>query len=147
MKLHELPKIKTRSKKRVGVGLGSGRGKTAGRGTKGQKARGKMPLYFEGGALSLIKRLPMSRGRGRNKPHNKKPIPINVKFLNLLPKNSVVDLNTLAEHKIVNKEEAELYGIKILGEGKLAVVLTVKLPCSKGARKKIEAAGGKVDHG
>lgn len=145
MELNKLPKTTTKEKKRLGQGHGSGRGKTAGRGTKGQKARGKMPLYFEGGGLSLIKRLPMRRGRGRNKVFKKKPLAINVKFLNILPKNTVVDVKALIEHKIVAKEDAQVYGVKILGEGELGVSLTVKLPCSKGARRKIEAAGGKVE--
>ncbi|MBI2036609.1 50S ribosomal protein L15 [Candidatus Microgenomates bacterium] len=144
MKLNSLPKIKARSKKRLGLGHGSGRGKTAGRGTKGQKARGKIPLRFEGGALSIIKRLPFKRGRGRNRVFKKKPIAVNVKVLNILPKNTVVDLKTLVSHKIVDQEQATLYGVKILGEGTLTVPLTVKIRCSKGAEKKITKAGGKV---
>ena len=67
MNLNQLPKIKKTSKKRLGQGHGSGKVKTSGRGTKGQKARNKVPMYFEGGALPLIKRLPYRRGKGRNK--------------------------------------------------------------------------------
>lgn len=144
MKLSELPKITKKKKKRIGLGHGSGRVKTAGRGTKGQKARGKIPARFEGGALPLIKRLPMRRGRGRNKVFKKKPISVNVKLLNMLPKNSIVDVKTLTEHAIVHKDDAYIYGVKILGDGQLSVALTVKLPSSKGARKKIEQAGGRV---
>ena len=55
MNLSNVSKLKTKSKKRVGQGHGSGRGKTAGRGTKGQKARNKVAIYFEGGALPLTK--------------------------------------------------------------------------------------------
>jgi large subunit ribosomal protein L15 len=142
--LNRLPKITTKKKKRLGQGHGSGRGKTAGRGTKGQKARGKIPLSFEGGALPLIKRLPFRRGKGRNKSLKKKPIVINVKVLNLLPENSVVDIATLVKHKIVDEKEAREFGVKILGEGELAIPLTVKLPASKGAKEKIEKAGGKL---
>ncbi len=145
MKLSELPKITTRKKRRVGRGHGSGRVKTAGRGTKGQKARGKIPLAFEGGALPLVKRLPFIRGRGRNKSFKKKPIIINVKALNLLPANSIVDVACLIKHRIIEEEEGKEFGVKILGDGQLQVLLTVKLPVSKGARKKIEKAGGKVE--
>lgn len=147
MNLASLPKITTRSKKRLGKGPGSGRGKTAGRGTKGQKARGKIPSYFEGGALPLIKRLPFRRGRGRNKVFKKRPIAVNVKVLNILPKNTTVDLATLSKHIIVTADDARLYGVKILGEGSLTIPLTVNLPCSKGAKRKIEKAGGKVTYG
>lgn len=146
MKLNALPKITSKRKKRVGMGHGSGRVKTAGRGTKGQKARGKIPARFEGGALPLIKRLPMRRGRGRNKVFKKKPIAINVKLLNILPKNSIVDIKTLIEHMIVDKDDAYTYGVKILGDGELTFPLTVKLPLSKGAKKKIERAGGKIEY-
>jgi len=145
MKLENLPKITKKKKKRLGQGHGSGRGKTAGRGTRGQKARNKIPLSFEGGALALIKRLPFRRGRGKNKVFRKKPIVINVKILNLLKKDSIVDLETLAKSNIIDKNEAEIYGVKILGDGELVVPLTVKLPVSKGAERKILKAGGKVE--
>lgn len=75
MNLSQLPKIVHRSKKRIGRGHGSGKVKTAGRGSKGQKARGKIPAGFEGGQLPLIKRLPLLRGKGKNisrKPHKDK---------------------------------------------------------------------------
>lgn len=140
-----LPKITKRGKKRIGQGTGTGRGKTAGRGTKGQKARGKIRSTFEGGQLPLLKRLPMLRGRGRNKAFKKKPITLNVKFLNLLPKNTIVDIKTLIKHKIVNEMDAQTYGVKILGDGELSIPLTVKLRCSKGAKEKIEHAGGVIE--
>src|SRR5256885_15298099 len=100
MNLSSLQKITTKRKKRVGLGHGSGRGKTAGRGQKGQKARGKVPLDFEGGALPLIKRLPFLRGKGRNKSLQEKPQVINVSALNLFPNNSVVDIESLVKHKL-----------------------------------------------
>lgn len=143
MNLQKLPKIKSKSKKRVGRGRGSGRGKTAGRGTKGLGARGKAKLFYEGGQLPLIKRLPLLRGKGRNKPRGNKPFPVNIKYLNILPENSVVDKNSLVKYNIIDKEAAEEFAIKILGEGELKKRLTVKLPTSKGAREKIIAAGGK----
>jgi len=145
MKLENLQKITKRSKKRLGQGHGSGRGKTAGRGTKGQKARRKIPLTFEGGALTLIKRLPFMRGKGKNKPFRKGPIIVNVKFLNLLKKGTIVDLKSLTENKIVDSECAKKNGVKILGDGDLNVSLIVKLPVSKGAAKKILGAGGRVE--
>lgn len=144
MELNKLPKITKRKKKRLGLGHGSGRVKTSGRGTKGQKARNKVPLYFEGGALSLIKRLPFQRGKARNKVFKRKPIGINVKYLNLLEKNTSVDIKALVSKNIVKDEDARLYGVKILGDGELKVALTVLLPVTKGAAKKIEKAGGKV---
>ncbi len=145
MSLNKLKKIKKISKKRLGQGHGSGRGKTAGRGTKGQKARSKVSLSFEGGALSLIKRLPFRRGKGKNKVFNKKPMIINVKVLNLLRKDSIVDIGTLIKNKIVDEKDAKMYGIKILGEGNIKIPLTIKLPISKGAASKIKKAGGKVE--
>ena len=144
MRLSSLTKITKRSKKRLGQGHGSGRGKTAGRGTKGQKAKGNIPLSFEGGALTLIKRLPFMWGKGKNKSFKKGPIIINVKVLNLLKKGSMVDIKSLIESRIVDADYAKRYGVKILGDGKLAVPLIVKLPVSKGAAKKIEQAGGSV---
>lgn len=145
MQLSSLTKITKRRKRRLGQGHGSGRGKTGGRGTKGQKAKGTIPLFFEGGALPLIKRLPFMRGKGKFKSLKKGPIIINVKRLNLLKKDSVVDLKTLIANHIVLGEEAKVYGVKILGDGELSIPLTVKLPVSKGAKKKIEKIGGKVE--
>ncbi|MBI2613745.1 MAG: 50S ribosomal protein L15 [Candidatus Levybacteria bacterium] len=145
MKLSSLKKITESRQKRLGQGHGSGRGKTSGRGTKGQKAKGNIPLTFEGGALTLIKRLPFMRGKGKNKSFRKGPIIVNVKVLNLLKKGTVVDLGSLIDNKIVNPDYAKKNGIKILGDGNLNIALTVKLPVSKGAAKKILKAGGKVE--
>jgi large subunit ribosomal protein L15 len=144
MNLHNLVKSTTKKKKRVGLGHGSGRVKTSGRGTKGQKARGKIPLDFEGGALPLIKRLPFLRGKGRNNPLQKKPLVINVSALNFFPKDSTVDIDSLAKYRLVRLEQAKEIGVKILGDGELQVPLTVKVPVSKGAAEKIKQAGGTV---
>lgn len=144
MNLNDLEKITTKKKRRVGLGHGSGRGKTSGRGTKGQKARGDVPLDFEGGALPLIKRLPFLRGKGKNKSITKDPYVINVGLLNSLPKNTTVDIESLAKLKLVNLEDAKINGVKILGDGELTVALTVKLPASKSAIEKIQKAGGSV---
>ncbi|MCL4353881.1 50S ribosomal protein L15 [Patescibacteria group bacterium] len=147
MKLENLKKITEKTKRRLGQGHGSGRSKTAGRGTKGQRSRNKIPIYFEGGGLPLIKRLPFRRGKGRNEVFKKKPIGLNIKFLNLVKKDSVVDLKYLIDNKMVSSEDAKMYGVKILGDGELSVSLTVKLPATKGAQKKIVKAGGKVEAG
>lgn len=147
MKLENLTKLTKKQKRRLGQGHGSGRVKTAGRGTKGQKSRNKVPIYFEGGALPLIKRLPFRRGKGKNKVFKKKPIGINVEILNLLEKNNVVDLALLIKKKIVDEKDARIYGVKILGDGNLKIPLIVKLPVSNGAQKKIIKAGGRVERG
>lgn len=144
MNLNKLPKLVKKGKKRLGLGHGSGRGKTAGRGTKGQKARGKISLFFEGGALPLIKRLPFRRGKGKQKVFKKKPVIINVKVLNLLSKNSVVDIETLIKNRLVDARQAKQYGVKILGDGELKIPLIVKVPTSRKAAEKIKKAGGNI---
>jgi large subunit ribosomal protein L15 len=145
MNLATLQKLTTKKKKRVGLGHGSGRGKTSGRGQKGLKARGDVPLDFEGGALPLIKRLPFLRGKGRNKQFKVKPAVLNVASLNIFGKGEIVNLETLAKHKLVKIEDAKLSGVKILGDGELTVSLTVTVPVSKSAAAKIEKAGGSVE--
>jgi large subunit ribosomal protein L15 len=144
MNLNTLQKLTTKKKKRVGLGHGSGRGKTSGRGQKGLKARGHVPLDFEGGALPLIKRLPFLRGKGRNKQFKGKSAIVNVSALNVFGKGETVNLETLAKHKLVRIEDAKVSGVKILGDGEIGVALTVTVPVSKGAAAKIEKAGGSV---
>ena len=143
MNLSTLPKITAVASRRLGRGHGSGRGKTAGRGTKGQKARETVKLLFAGSSLqaSWLKRLPLLRGKGKNKSHQGKPQVINVKYLNLFKPNEEVTLQSLKAKKIV---DSMIDRVKILGDGELKVALTVKLPTSKGARTKIEKAGGSV---
>lgn len=143
--LHTLAKIVTTSQRRLGRGHGSGRGKTAGRGTKGQKSRGRIAAGFEGGQLPLIKRLPLYRGRGRNKAFRKKPLVVNLKILNLLPKDTEVTKETLAKYHILRAEDMVGAMVKILGEGELKHSLIIKLPISKSAAKKVEKAGGKIE--
>lgn len=145
MQLHELQSIKNKGKRRLGQGHGSGRMKTAGRGTKGQKARYDIPLDFEGGALPLIKRLPFLRGKDRNNSLQPKPIVVNVSALNTLPKNSDVTIETLIKHNILTGKEAQTRGVKILGDGELTLPLVVKVPVSKSAEEKILKAGGRVE--
>src|SRR3972149_12002349 len=99
MNLHELKQIKKKSKKRVGRGYSSGKGKTASRGAKGQKKRGKIKIGFEGGQLPLQKRLPQKRGLGNVKLA--KAITLTISQLNLLPSRSVVDVKTLKEFGLI----------------------------------------------
>lgn len=145
--LTNLPKIKDNRKKRLGRGHGSGRGKTAGRGTKGQKARGTISSTITGSYLSMVKRLPLIRGKYRNKPFRHKPLTVNIKYLNIFKANDVVDKESLIAKNIITKEEADKYHIKILGEGLLKIPLVVKLACSNGAVKKITSVGGKIENG
>lgn len=141
-----LPKTKSKSKKRVGRGYGSGKGgHTAGRGTKGQKSRTKIHILFEGVKMkkSFIKRLPLRRGKGKFKAKDK-PIVVKLDYLNLLPANSKVNIKTLVKAGIVKGSDAEEFGAKILGDGELKKKLTIELPISKSAAKKVEKVGGKV---
>lgn len=143
MKLHQLTKITTRLKKRLGRGLGSGKGKTAGRGTKGQKARGKIPATFTG-SLSLYRKLPLRRGKG-NPLVSTKPKLISLSQLNVFKPKEVVDIEKLLEAKIISRKEAKR-GVKVLRRGEIDRVLTIKLPVSDAARSKIEKADGKVEY-
>ena len=70
---------------------------------------------------------------------------VNVKNLNVLKKGDIVDIKMLVKNRIVDEKDAKVYGVKILGDGDVNVALTVKLPVSKGAEKKIVKAGGKVE--
>ena len=144
MNLTELQKIKTKKSRRLGQGHGSGRGKTGGRGTKGDKARGTVSLSFEGGALPLIKRLPFHRGKDKNKSFKLPTIILNLSDLGSLPKNTVVDTEALIKHNVITAREAGKASIKILGNGTITTPLTIKLPLSKSARAKVEQAGGQV---
>ncbi|MCX6725876.1 MAG: 50S ribosomal protein L15 [Candidatus Shapirobacteria bacterium] len=147
MKLNQLPKSITRNKKRLGRGYGSGKGgHTSSRGAKGDNARGKVALIFEGTKMkkSFLKRLPLRRGKGKFKPQHNKPLIINLDQLNILSKESLVNIETLVKVGLVVEKEAKIYGVKILGNGELKIALKVALPCSGSAKKKIEKAGGKI---
>lgn len=145
MELNKLPKTTERSKKRVGRGFGSGKGgHTSGRGQKGQKSRGKIPMTMEGTKIkkSLLKRLPLRRGKGKFKPTHLKPLIINLKYLNLFKKDEEVTVESLIKKGVVDAKQAKMAGVKILGDGELKVALKVKVPSSKGAAAKIVKAGG-----
>lgn len=139
MELHTLQKSITRPKKRLGRGHGSGRGKTAGRGTKGQKARGTVPPHFEGGQLSVMKRLPFLRGKGRNKSKKSKPVILTTDALNKLPAKTEVTLKTLKKHNVIGENVTQ---VKILAGKSLTVALTVLVPCSQTVADMIKKAGG-----
>ena len=142
--LNKLPKIKTKAKRRLGLGHGSGRAKTSGRGTKGQKARRKIALSFEGGALPLIKRMPFLRGKNRNNSFTKTPVVLNLSDLQVYEKGATVDVKSLVAKKLVKESEVAKNGVKLLGDGELTIALTVNVPVSKSAQEKIEKAGGSV---
>jgi len=148
MELNKLPITTKRPKKRIGRGIGSGKGgHTVGRGSKGQKSRGHISPFFEGTKInkSLIKRLPLLRGKGKQTA-GQRPSIINLRFLNFFKAGEEVTIAALVKHGIILEKDINPKGIKILGDGELSVALTVKLPVSKGARAKIEKAGGKVEN-
>lgn len=141
MRLHELVKIQKRSNKRLGRGVGSGFGKTAGRGTKGQKARGSIPVGFSGD-LAFYKKLPRKKGMGNSRISVKSKL-IKLSSLNVFKNKIIVDIAELLQAKIISQKD-KLRGVKILSAGEITQALTIKLPVSKIARQKIEKAGGKV---
>lgn len=143
MKLHALLQTTNKSKKRIGRGLGSGKGKTGGRGTKGQKARGGVPLGFIGGTLPLYKKLPFRRGFGNSKK-TIKMIPLAISRLDSLPANTTVDLQTLIKFGLVKERDAKKLGVKIINNGEINKKLTIMLPISASAARKIEKIGGKI---
>jgi len=139
-------KIKT-NKKRVGRGIGSGKGKTSGRGHKGQKSRSGVAIKsFEGGQMPLYRRLPK---RGFKQKNDKKYIAkINLKNLQQVIQNKKIlsdkeiNLSDLQKSKIVSKKYNKL---KLLGSGELKEKFDIKLNfISKSAKNKIEKLGGKV---
>lgn len=140
--LHYLPKSIAKSKKRLGRGIGSGRGKTAARGTKGQKSRGRIPLSFIGGSLPLYKKLPFRRGLGNTKVSSKLR-PVGVEILANLKTGTEVTLVTLMESNLITRTDQKS-GIKLVGSAKLKNKLVVKLPTTKSAKESIEQAGGEV---
>jgi len=128
-------------RKRVGRGIGSGHGKTATRGTKGQKARDTIPPRFEGGQTPLHRRLPVRVGF-RNVNRVEYAV-VNVKTLaERFQPNETVTPEVLKERRILRKLKD---GVKVLGVGEINIPLTVHAHAiSESARAKIEAAGGTV---
>jgi large subunit ribosomal protein L15 len=131
-----------KQRKRVGRGPGSGLGKTAGRGHKGFKARAGSGVKtgFEGGQMPLQRRLPK---RGFNNIFKKEYAVVNLGDLKKFESGSRVDRQALIDAGLV-PSRAQL--VKILADGELATALTIVVDkVSDSARKKIEAAGGKVE--
>ena len=137
--LSNLVSFNKKKSKRIGRGYGSRGGHTVGRGTKGQKARGKVRPYFEGGQLPLVKRLPHKKGF--SKPFGKKYTIFNVDFFNKFRAGAKITPDFLVKNGILKKVERS--GIKILGNGELSKKLEfVGFKYSKSAVEKIEKAGG-----
>lgn len=141
LKLHDLapaPGSKRRAK-RVGRGIGSGTGKTAGRGTKGQRARNTVAMKFEGGQMPLVQRIPKLRGFNN---------PFRVEY-------QAVNLDTIAASGLTEVSPEALYAkglvskgalIKVLGRGELDRAVNVKAHrFSKAAEAAIAQAGGSVE--
>lgn len=142
MKLHELQASEgsRQVRNRVGRGDSSGNGKTAGRGQKGQKARSKVRMGFEGGQMPLFRRMPK---RGFNNINRKNYAIVNVETLNKFEDGAEVTPVMLVESGIIKNEKD---GIKILGNGELSKKLTVKAnKFSASAKAAIEAAGGQTE--
>lgn len=146
--LNRLSKTVLNKQKRIGRGYGSGKGgHTSSRGAKGQKARGKVSAIFEGTKIkkSLLKRLPLLRGKGKFNSLGSKVLTVKVEKLNLFTKDSEITLKTLAEKGLIKSHKNQSLKIKIIGADQVKVPLKVKLPCSKEAAKQIESAGGKIE--
>ena len=147
MQLNKLYSKVKKSKKRLGRGIGSGKGKTSGRGHKGQKSRSGVAIKsFEGGQMPLYRRLPK---RGFKSITNNK----NVAIINLYriqeiivneknTLNNKINLANLQKSKFINKKYKRL---KLLGSGDLKKKFDIELnSISKSAKEKIEKLGGKV---
>jgi large subunit ribosomal protein L15 len=141
-----MPQIVKRSAKRVGRGIGSGKGgHTSGRGTKGQKSRGKVTIQFEGtkNKKSFIKRLPLLRGKGKFKPMGEASAVINLGDFENWPAKSEVTVENLIKNGMIIKN-SKLESVKVLAGGEVKQPLTVRVPISKSAAEKVIRAGGKI---
>lgn len=140
MKLHDLksPEGSTHRKKIVGRGIGGKGGKTAGRGTKGQKARRQIPAGFEGGQLPLLQRIP--KLKGFTNPFRVEYTPVNLDALVNLGVSDI-NLDVLVSRGLARKKDL----VKVLGRGELTTKLNVSAHgFSASAKAAIEAAGGTV---
>ena len=144
MKLNALNSKNSKSKKRLGRGIGSSKGKTSGRGHKGQKSRSGVAIKsFEGGQMPLYRRLPK---RGFNSMQKSNLGKINLgkiqyfidqKSINITDK---ISLNLLKKTKIINKNSSKL---KVLGSGEVKQKINIEADFfSKSAKEKLEKAGG-----
>ena len=132
------------SEKRLGRGIGSGLGKTSGKGHKGQWARsgGGVRPGFEGGQMPLARRIPK---RGFNNRFRKEYVIVNLSSLADLPAGTVVDYGFVLSNGLA-KDVKNNAGLKVLGDGELAVALTVHAAkFSAAAKESIEKAGGTAE--
>ena len=133
-------------KMRVGRGIGSGKGKTSGRGVKGQKSRSGVAIKsFEGGQMPLYRRLPK---RGFNPIRKIKIAKINLEKIQtfidkkIISSSDIVNAKLLKELKIINKNTQQL---KILGTGEIKVKINIEADLiSKSAKEKLEKIGGSI---
>jgi large subunit ribosomal protein L15 len=146
MQLHEL-KRKTENKEKKRVGRGGGRGKTSGRGTKGQNARAghkKRPDIRE-----TLKKLPKRRGRGISGlvSIQDKPLVVNVSSLEVaFAAGDTVTPTLLLERGLIRARKGETPKVKVLGDGELTKKLVLSgLTVSTSAKEKIEKAGGSIN--
>ena len=144
MRLHSLQNTKgaVHRRKRVGCGEGSGRGKTCGRGGKGQTARsgGSIRPGFEGGQMPLYRRLP--RRGFNNKKFRTEYAVINLSTLARLEDVDTIDRDVLVEKGVIG---ASAGPVKVLAQGELSrAVKVTAVKFSAAARQKIEAAGGEA---
>jgi large subunit ribosomal protein L15 len=142
LKLHDLRPAPGahKAKQRLGRGEGS-KGKTAGRGTKGTKARYQVPVGFEGGQVPLQRRLPKLKGFSNALFKTEYQVVNIARLAELFPAGSEVTPESLAAGGAVRRGQL----VKVLGDGDLSVALRVSAHAvSASARQKIEAAGGTV---
>ena len=142
MKPHDLkpPPGSRKAAKRVGRGEGSGHGKTAGRGSKGTRARGSVPAGFEGGQMPLLRRVPKLKGF---RPPNRIVYgAVNLDSLDALP-GSVLGPEEIRAAGLLHKRHPM---IKVLGRGEITGAKTVRAHAfSLSAKAKIESAGGSAE--
>lgn len=138
--LHPAPGSKQTSK-RLGRGIGSGKGKTCGRGHKGQRARagGYHKVGFEGGQMPMQRRIPKSGFVSQQSLRRQEIYTSDLERV----KAEVIDLATLIEEGMVRSDTKD---VKVIVSGKLTRAVTIRgISVSAGARKVIEAAKGKVE--
>jgi large subunit ribosomal protein L15 len=135
------PEGSRKKRKRVGRGDGSGHGGTAGKGAKGQNARSGHSVRpnFEGGQMPLSRRLPK---RGFKNPMRRIIATVNIEQLKRFAEGAVIDRETLSSVGLVTRKAD---AVKVLGKGEIGFPLSLKVDMvSRGAREKIEAAGGSI---
>ena len=146
--LNKLPKIKLKKAKRLGRGWSSGKGKYSTRGNKGQKSRGKVKSFFEGGQAVLSKRLPMLRGKAKNKSIKPDLNVFNISRLQNkkeVKNKDIISVDYLVQIGLLNPRKA-YKGAKLLGSGQLKKKLIVKIKASEKAIEKIKQAGGEYQY-